>query len=635
MPREGRAQLVYRPGPVPVFEFDATLDSLAHGVLGFGAAAAALHGTRDSLVWFTRSRVGEGGAFLAGGRFARSRQVTAVSVDSLALQLPGDVWVLERPTALTVTDSTARVSGLSLQSVYGAGKLTFAGDLPTHGRADAHLQLESFPLVGVYALLERDTAGVGGVITAAAGGNVIEWYDFYIFGSLATVISPLFYPQGNNTLALIAYLSTFAVGFVVRPFGALFFGRIGDLVGRKYAFLVTLLIMGGATALIGFLPTYATIGIAAPIVLLLIRILQGLALGGEYGGAAVYVAEHVPDERRGFYTSFIQITATLGLFISLAVILIIQNRMSRAAFVSWGWRLPFIVSIFLVAVSLYVRLRMKESPIFRHLKSTGMTSAQPLKDAFAKAENLKRVLVSLFGATAGQGVVWYTGQFYALFYLQTILKVNTTSASYVVAAALLMGMPFFVFFGALSDRMGRKKIMMLGCLLAAISYLPIYKAMQAVSGSNVVTAISQRNPVTGAISLTPQTSINGALEPAKEVLSYSGFGNLMTNPVTWKLILLVFIQVIFVTMVYGPIAAYLVEAFPAKIRYTSLSLPYHIGNGVFGGLLPLIGLSIVAQTGNIYAGLYYPIIVAVITVIVGSLLLRETRHMLIWDEVEK
>ena len=473
------------------------------------------------------------------------------------------------------------------------------------------------------------------VIGASSVGTMIEWYDFYIFGSLATVISPLFYPQGNNTLALIAYLSTFAVGFVVRPFGALFFGRIGDLVGRKYAFLVTLLIMGGATALIGFLPTYATIGIAAPIVLLLIRILQGLALGGEYGGAAVYVAEHVPDERRGFYTSFIQITATLGLFISLAVILIIQNRMSRAAFVSWGWRLPFIVSIFLVAVSLYVRLRMKESPIFRHLKSTGMTSAQPLKDAFTKAENLKRVLVSLFGATAGQGVVWYTGQFYALFYLQTILKVNTTSANYVVAAALLIGMPFFVFFGALSDRIGRKRIMMLGCLLAAISYLPIYKAMQAVSGSNVVTAISQRNPVTGAISLTPQTSINGALEPAKEVLSYSGFGNLMTNPVTWKLILLVFIQVIFVTMVYGPIAAYLVEAFPAKIRYTSLSLPYHIGNGVFGGLLPLIGLSIVAQTGNIYAGLYYPIIVAAITVIVGSLLLRETRHVLIWDEVEK
>ena len=464
---------------------------------------------------------------------------------------------------------------------------------------------------------------------------MIEWYDFYIFGSLATVISPLFYPQGNNTLALIAYLSTFAVGFVVRPFGALFFGRIGDLVGRKYAFLVTLLIMGGATTLIGFLPTYATIGVAAPIILLLIRVLQGLALGGEYGGAAVYVAEHVPDARRGFYTSFIQITATLGLFLSLAVILIIQNTMSREAFTSWGWRLPFIVSIFLVAVSLYIRLRMKESPIFQHIKSTGMTSAQPLKEAFTKWKNLKRVLISLFGATAGQGVVWYTGQFYALFYLQTILKVNTTSANYIVAIALLMGMPFFVFFGALSDRFGRKRIMMFGCIVAAISYLPIYRGMQVAAGSNIVTAISQPNPVTGAISLTPQTSVNGALQPAKEVLTYVDFAHLISNPVAWKLILLVFIQVIFVTLVYGPIAAYLVEAFPARIRYTSLSLPYHIGNGVFGGLLPLIGLTVIAQTGNIYAGLYYPIAVAGLTFIVGSLLLRETRHVLIWEELKE
>ncbi|MDX6532202.1 MAG: hypothetical protein QOH41_4492 [Blastocatellia bacterium] len=471
------------------------------------------------------------------------------------------------------------------------------------------------------------------VIGASSVGTMIEWYDFYIFGSLATVIAPLFYPQGNNTLALMAYLSTFAVGFVVRPFGALFFGRIGDLVGRKYAFLVTLLIMGGATALIGFLPTYATIGIAAPIILLLIRILQGLALGGEYGGAAVYVAEHVPDARRGFYTSFIQITATLGLFVSLAVILIIQNTMSREAFTSWGWRLPFIISIFLVGISLYVRLRMKESPIFQHLKSTGMTSAKPLKEAFTQWKNLKRVLISLFGATAGQGVVWYTGQFYALFYLQTVLKVNTTSANYIVAIALVMGMPFFVFFGGLSDRLGRKKIMMFGCLAAAISYLPIYRSMQAAAGSNIVTAISQRNPVTGAISLTPQTAVEGVLQPAKEVLTYVDFAHLMSNPVAWKLILLVFIQVIFVTMVYGPIAAYLVEAFPAKIRYTSLSLPYHIGNGVFGGLLPLIGLTIIAQTGNIYAGLYYPIAVAGLTFIVGSLLLRETRHVLIWEEL--
>jgi MFS family permease len=472
------------------------------------------------------------------------------------------------------------------------------------------------------------------VIGASSVGTMIEWYDFYIFGSLATVIAPLFYPQGNNTLALTAYLSTFAVGFVVRPFGALFFGRIGDLVGRKYAFLVTLLIMGGATALIGFLPTYATIGVAAPIMLLLIRVLQGLALGGEYGGAAVYVAEHVPDARRGFYTSFIQITATLGLFVSLAVILIIQNTMSKDAFSAWGWRLPFIVSIFLVGISLYIRLRMKESPIFRHLKSTGMTSAKPLKEAFTQWKNLKRVLISLFGATAGQGVVWYTGQFYALFYLQTILKVNTTSANYIVAIALLMGMPFFVFFGALSDRFGRKRIMMFGCIVAAISYLPIYHWMQAAAGSSIVTAISQRNAVTGAISLTPQTSVDGVLQPAKEVLTYVDFAHLVKNPVAWKLILLVFIQVIFVTMVYGPIAAYLVEAFPAKIRYTSLSLPYHIGNGVFGGLLPLIGLTIIAQTGNIYAGLYYPIAVAGITFIVGSLLLRETRHVLIWEELK-
>jgi MFS family permease len=471
------------------------------------------------------------------------------------------------------------------------------------------------------------------VISASAVGTMIEWYDFYIFGSLATTISPLFYPGGNDTLALIAYLSTFAVGFVVRPFGALFFGRIGDLVGRKYAFLVTLLIMGGATAAIGFLPTYASIGILAPILLLVIRILQGLALGGEYGGAAVYVAEHVPDSRRGFYTSFIQITATLGLFVSLVVILFVQGSMSRATFSSWGWRVPFIVSLFLVLISLYIRLRMKESPIFQQIKSSGMTSAQPLKEAFTQWNNLKRVLISLFGATAGQGVVWYTGQFYALFYLQTILKVHVTSAQYIVAIALLMGMPLFVFFGALSDRIGRKRLMMAGCLLAALSYLPIYHALQHAAGSEVVTAISQRHDVTKAISLTPQTMVDGKQVPAKEVLTYTSFGSLVSDPVAWKLILLVFIQVIFVTMVYGPIAAYLVEAFPAKIRYTALSLPYHIGNGVFGGLLPLIGLWVIEKTGNIYAGLYYPIAVAGITFIVGSLLLKETKHTLIWDEV--
>ena len=472
------------------------------------------------------------------------------------------------------------------------------------------------------------------VIAASAVGTMIEWYDFYIFGSLASVMSPLFYPSGNDTLALIAYLSTFAVGFVVRPFGALFFGRIGDLVGRKYAFLVTLLIMGGATALIGFLPTYAAIGMAAPILLLVIRILQGLALGGEYGGAAVYVAEHVPDGTRGFYTSFIQITATLGLFVSLAVILVVQNLMSEADFRAWGWRIPFLISIVLVVVSLYIRLRMKESPIFEHIKGAGATSARPLREAFTQRENLKRVLISLFGATAGQGVVWYTGQFYALFYLQNILNVHDTSANYIVAAALLMGMPLFIVFGGLSDRIGRKRIMMAGCLLAALSYVPIYKAMQAAAGSDVVTAVSQRSPVTGAISLTPQTVVDGVMRPAAEVLPYTGIGALLGDPIAWKLIVLVFVQLVFVTMVYGPIAAYLVEAFPAKIRYTALSLPYHIGNGVFGGLLPVIGLAIVARTGNIYAGLYYPIAVAALTVVVGSLLLKETHSVLIWKEVE-
>ena len=471
------------------------------------------------------------------------------------------------------------------------------------------------------------------VITASAVGTMIEWYDFYIFGSLAVTISPLFYPEGNDTLALIAYLSTFAVGFVVRPFGALFFGRIGDLVGRKYAFLVTLLVMGGATAAIGFLPTYHTIGIAAPIILLLIRVLQGLALGGEYGGAAVYVAEHVPDARRGFYTSFIQITATLGLFVSLLVSLVVQNAMTRETFNAWGWRIPFIISIFLVGISLYIRLRMKESPIFSQIKSAGMTSSRPLVEAFTRWDNLKRVLISLFGATAGQGVVWYTGQFYALFYLQTVLKVNGRSAQYIVAIALLFAMPLFVVMGALSDRIGRKWIMMLGCLLAALSYMPIYQGMQRAAGSNVVTASSQPHPITGAITLVPQTEVNGVRQPAKEVLPYTTFSSLIGSPIALKLILLVFIQVFFVTMVYGPIAAYLVEAFPAKIRYTSLSLPYHIGNGVFGGLLPVIGLTVVANTGNIYAGLYYPIVVASLTFVVGSLLLRETKHTLIWDEV--
>lgn len=463
------------------------------------------------------------------------------------------------------------------------------------------------------------------VILASAVGTMIEWYDFYIFGSLAAVLSLKFYPPGNDTFALVAYLATFAVGFLVRPFGALFFGRIGDLVGRKYAFIVTLTIMGGATALIGMLPTYKTAGWFAPVILILIRVLQGLALGGEYGGAAVYVAEHVPDKKRGFYTSFIQITATLGLFVSLIVILLTQQSMSKDDFQNWGWRIPFLISIILVSISLYIRLKMKESPIFTQIKGAGMTSTQPLTDAFAKWDNLKRVLISLFGATAGQGVVWYTGQFYALFYLQTVLKVNPKTANIVVAVALLIAMPFFTLFGSISDRVGRKWLMMAACLLAVVTYIPIYKAMERAAGNNVITVKSAKNKVTGAISLTAITTdpVTGAQVPAKEA----------SNPNLPMLVFLVFIQVIYVCMIYGPIAAYLVEAFPAKIRYTSLSLPYHIGNGVFGGLLPLIGLSLCAATGNIYAGLYYPMIVASVTFVVGSLFLKETHGTKIWDEV--
>ena len=461
------------------------------------------------------------------------------------------------------------------------------------------------------------------VIMASSVGTMIEWYDFYIFGSLTAILALKFYPPGNDTFAYLAYLATFAVGFLVRPFGALFFGRIGDLVGRKYAFIVTLSIMGFSTFVIGLLPSYATAGWFAPIVLLLIRVLQGLALGGEYGGAAVYVGEHVPDNKRGCYTSFIQITATLGLFVSLIVILLTQYSMSKEDFSAYGWRIPFLVSIILVLISLYIRLKMKESPIFAELKATGMTSTQPLKDAFTKWPNLKNVLISLFGATAGQGVVWYTGQFYALFYMQTVLKVNVKSANIVVAIALLIGMPFFTVVGALSDKIGRKKLMMAGCLLGVLFYIPIYKAMERAAGNNVVTVKSTRNKVTGATGLTAMTTdATGTLVPAKEA----------PNPNLTMLVLLVFVQVLFVCLVYGPIAAYLIEAFPARIRYTSLSLPYHIGNGVFGGMLPLIGLWSVAATGNIYAGLYYPMIVAGMTFIVGSLLLKETRATRIWDE---
>lgn len=470
------------------------------------------------------------------------------------------------------------------------------------------------------------------VITASSVGTMIEWYDFYIFGTLAVFLAPKFYPPNNQLFAYIAYLATFFVGFAVRPFGALFFGRIGDLVGRKYAFIVTLTIMGGATALVGALPTFATAGWLSPIILIILRVLQGLALGGEYGGAAVYVAEHVPDNRRGFYTSFIQITATLGLFVSIAVILGTQASMTDANFKDWGWRIPFLASLILVTISLYIRLQMEESPIFQQIKSAGMTSTQPLKEAFTQWPNLKQVLISLFGATAGQGVVWYTGQFFALFFMTAILKVPGRDANIVIAKALLLGMPLFVLFGWLSDKIGRKKIIMAGLLLACLAYrIPgtqfgIYPAMQRAAGNNVVHVDATKNKVTGQTVLTPQT--------------VDASGKYITAPVAsnadkTKLMWLVFLQVIFVTMVYGPIAAFLVESFPAKVRYTSLSLPYHIGNGIFGGLVPLVCVWIPAATGNPFDGLYYPIGIAALTFIFGSIMLRETVGVKIWQEVAK
>ncbi|MDB4894868.1 MAG: Metabolite transporter [Firmicutes bacterium] len=421
------------------------------------------------------------------------------------------------------------------------------------------------------------------VIGASAAGTVIEWYDFYIFGSLATVIAGQFFPTGNDTLSLIYTLATFATGFVVRPFGAAFFGRIGDLIGRKYAFLATLVIMGGATTAIGLIPSYQSIGLAAPAILILLRLLQGLALGGEYGGAAVYVAEHAPDNKRGFYTSFIQITATAGLFVSLLVVLAVRLSLSAAAFNSWGWRVPFLLSILMVGMSLYIRMQMKESPLFNRLKKEGKVSKAPLADSFSKGGRL--MLLALLGATAGQGVVWYTGQFYVGLFMQKTLNISLTNTSYITAVALLLAAPFFVVFGRLSDRIGRKKIMLAGNLLAVLTYYPIYMAMKAYAANYVI------------------------------------------------LTLLVFLQVLYVTMVYGPIAAFLVELFPANIRYTALSLPYHVGNGIFGGLVPTIATAVVLKTGNIYSGLWYPISIAAMTFIVGLIFLKETHHVKIWEEV--
>jgi MFS family permease len=431
------------------------------------------------------------------------------------------------------------------------------------------------------------------IIFASGLGTMIEWYDFYIFGSLAVVMSEVMFPSGNPAWALIKTWALFATGFIVRPFGALVFGRIGDLIGRKYAFLVTLTIMGLSTFVIGLLPGYAQIGALAPTILLVLRLLQGLALGGEYGGAAVYVAEHVPDHKRGYYTSFIQITASLGLFVSLGVVLGVKHYIPDAGdFKSYGWRIPFLLSIILVAMSLYIRLKLAESPLYASLKSAGKTSLAPLKESFGNWKNLKIVLLVLFGATAGQGVVWYTGQFYALSFLQSVMKVSVIQSSTIVAIALLFGMPFFTVFGALSDKIGRLKIMMAGNLIAALTYLPIYHAMKSAGA-----------------------------DPK--------------NPDMVVLTLLVFIQVVYVTMVYGPIAAFLIEAFPAKIRYTSFSLPYHLGNGWFGGTLPLIGALLVEKTKDPFSGVWFPITIAMMTFIIGSIFLKESNRTEIWKEAEE
>ncbi len=425
------------------------------------------------------------------------------------------------------------------------------------------------------------------VILAASAGTVIEWYDFYIFGSLAVFFSTVFFPKDNPTAALLASLATFATGFVVQPFGAVVFGRIGDLIGRKYAFVVTLTVMGLTTTLIGLVPTYARIGIAAPIILVLLRLCQGLALGGESGGAAIYIAEHSPDNKRGYYTSWIQTTATVGFFVALVVILIFRLSLGDEAFKAWGWRVPFLLSTVLLALALYIRLKLQEAPLFARLKDQGKSSKAPLRESLGSARNWKMIILALLGATAGQATVWYSGQFYALYFLQTNIfpKTDFLTPTIVVAIALVIGTPFFLVFGSLSDRIGRKKIIMAGCLIAAVTYVPIYQAMKA-----------------------------------------SG-----TNPVL--LTILVAIQVIYVTMVHGPIAAFLVEYFPARIRYTSMSVPYHLGNGWFGGLTPLIAASIAASTQNIYAGLSYPIAVALMTFFVGSFFLPETNQTRIWDEV--
>ena len=529
------------------------------------------------------------------------------------------------------------------------------------------------------------------VIAASSLGTVFEWYDFYLYGLLATILSAQFFSGVNETTGFILALAAFAAGFAVRPLGAIVFGRIGDLVGRKNTFLVTMAIMGLSTFLVGLLPSYASIGVAAPVLLVALRLLQGLALGGEYGGAATYVAEHAPEHRRGLHTSFIQTTATLGLFAALLVVIATRTILGEEAFAAWGWRLPFIISIVLLAVSMWIRLQLEESPVFRQMKTEGTTSKAPLTEAFATWPNAKLVLIALFGAVAGQAVVWYTGQFYALFFLEKVLRVDGATANIMIAIALAIGTPFFLFFGWLSDRIGRKRIILAGCLIAAITYFPLFNALSkaanpalyAAQASAPVTVTAdpadcsvQFDPIgknkfdskscdiakaflsKAGVSYAEQTATAGSVaqlrigskvldvpdpraiqaddrataikafqtDAAAELKSV-GYPEKadpaqINRPLTIAILTLL---VIYVTMVYGPIAAMLVELFPARIRYTSMSLPYHIGNGWFGGFLPTIAFAIVAATGNIYSGLWYPVIVALATVVIGALLLPETR----------
>jgi predicted MFS family arabinose efflux permease len=528
------------------------------------------------------------------------------------------------------------------------------------------------------------------VIFASSLGTVFEWYDFYLYGSLAAIIAKQFFAGTDPNTAFIFALLAFAAGFLVRPFGAIVFGRLGDMVGRKYTFLVTIVLMGVSTFIVGLLPNYASIGIAAPIILITLRILQGLALGGEYGGAATYVAEHAPDHKRGAFTAWIQTTATLGLFLSLLVILGTRTAIGEEQFAEWGWRIPFLVSVFLLGISVWIRLSMNESPAFQRMKEEGKISKAPLSEAFGQWRNLKIVLLALVGLTAGQAVVWYTGQFYALFFLTQTLKVDGPTANILIAASLLIGTPFFIVFGSWSDKIGRKKIIMAGCLLAALTYFPLFKALTHYANPALETAQMnapvvvvadpaecqfQFNP-TGTKKFTSScdiakaklaaASVNYKNEAApagttavikvgdKELISYSAVG-LPKEEATAKdkqftsdlkaligeagypakadpaqvnkpmVLVILVILVLYVTMVYGPIAAMLVEMFPTRIRYTSMSLPYHIGNGWFGGLLPTTAFALVAYQGDIYYGLWYPIVIAMLTFVIGTLFVRETK----------